>query len=120
MVSYYATQKGLKVLLGSADYIGLPLEIYIPGETLAIETVTGTEEIERVKEHLCRQRNIRRMIVPYKKNSDEAEYADKIKRVFQNIHIFISSDTDEDVAFIRQRFFEWRKQIVTKGDHIHG
>lgn len=120
VVSYYAAQKGLKVLLGTADYIGIPLEIYIPGEKLAIETIVGTKEIELVKEHLCQQRNIRRIIVPYKENSDEAEYASKIKKVFQSIHIFVSSDTDEDVAFIRQRFFEWRKQISTKGDHIHG
>ena len=103
--------QGKKVLLVDAD---------IPGEKLAIETVVVTEEIELVKEHLCQQRNIRRMIVPYKENSDEAEYASKIKKVFQSIHFFVSSDTDEDVAFIRQRFFEWRKQIATKGDHIHG
>lgn len=36
------------------------------------------------------------------------------------IHIFISSDTEKDVAFIRHRFFEWRKQIARKGDHTHG
>lgn len=83
VVSYYAAQKGLKVLFGSAEYIGIPLEIYIPEEKLAIETVAGTEEIELVKEHLCQQRNIRRMIVPYKENSDEAEYAGKIKKAFQ-------------------------------------
>ena len=58
-------------------------KIYIPEEKLAIETVAGTEEIELVKEHLCQQRNIRRMIVPYKENSDEAEYAGKIKKAFQ-------------------------------------
>ena len=71
-------------------------------------------------EHLCKQRSIRRRILPYKGNGNEAEYAEKIKKEFQSIHIFISSDTEKDVAFIRHRFFEWRKQIARKGDHTHG
>lgn len=120
VVSYYAAKKGLKVLLGLTDFIGLPLEIYMPEEGLAIETTVGTEEIELIKEHLCKQRSIRRRILPYKGNGNEAEYAEKIKKEFQSIHIFISSDTEKDVAFIRHRFFEWRKQIARKGDHTHG
>ena len=111
VVSYYAAKKGLKVLLNSSDYIGLPLQTYIPEERLAVETVVGTEKIELVKEHLCRQRSIRRVVVPYKENGDEAEYARKIKKAFQGVHIFLSSDAEEDVSFIRRRFFEWRKQI---------
>lgn len=120
VVSYYAAKKGLGVVLGSTDYIGLPMEAYIPEEKLAVESASGTEEMERIKDHLCQQRNIRRVIVPYKENGDEAEYARKIKKVFQCVHIFISSDTEEDVAFIRQRFFEWRRQQATKGDHANG
>ena len=65
VVSYYAAKKGLKVLLGLTDFIGLPLEIYMPEEGLAIETTVGTEEIELIKEHLCKQRSIRRRILPY-------------------------------------------------------
>lgn len=66
VVSYYAAKKGLKVLLGLTDFIGLPLEIYMPEEGLAIETTVGTEEIELIKEHLCKQRSIRRRILPYR------------------------------------------------------
>ena len=120
VVSYYAAKKGLGVVLGSADYIGLPMEAYIPEEKLAVESASGTEEMERLKDHLCRQRSIRRVIVPYQENGDEAEYAHKIKKAFQCVHIFISSDTEEDVAFIRQRFFEWRRQEATKGDQANG
>lgn len=77
------SEKGLKVLLGLTDFIGLPLEIYMPEEGLAIETTVGTEEIELIKEHLCKQRSIRRRILPYKGNGNEAEYAEKIKRNFK-------------------------------------
>ena len=120
VVSYYAAKKGLGVVLGSADYIGLPMEAYIPEEKLAVESTSGAEQMERIKDHLCQQRNIRRVLVPYKENGDEDEYARKIKKVFQCVHIFIASDTEEDVAFIRKRFFEWRRQEATKGDHANG
>lgn len=39
----------------------------------------------------------------------KADFAEKIKKAFRSIHIFITSNEDEDIAFIRQRFFEWRK-----------
>lgn len=38
--------------------IGIPLETYIPEENLAIESASGTDDIERVKEHLCKANNI--------------------------------------------------------------
>ena len=47
-------------------------------------------------------------LFPYKKKETETEYALKLKQTLRNVHIFISSDVDEDVAFIRKRFYEWR------------
>ena len=38
----------------------------------------------------------------------ELDYADSLKRAFQNLHIFISSDTEEDVEIIKNTFERWR------------
>ena len=83
--------------------------MYVPVEISAIESVSGTEEIETLKAYLCRKREIKLIKIPYTLGNSEADFAEKIKKAFRSIHIFITSNEDEDIAFIRQRFFEWRK-----------
>ena len=65
-VAYYANQKGLKVQLGSDKLLGIPLETYIPSEKLAIEFTSGSEQMEVLKRHLCKQRNIKLVKLPFK------------------------------------------------------
>lgn len=108
-VSYYAAQKGLKVLLNSDAIIGIPMEIYIPEEKVAVESFAGTQEIDSLKEYLCRQRGIKFIKILYRANDSEIDFAINIKKLFRSIHIFISSDVNDDVTFIRKRFNEWRK-----------
>lgn len=107
-VMYYAGLKHLRVQVNSDTIIGIPLEMYLPEEKAAIETVSAAEGIEILKELLCRKRNIKLIKVPDTLESKEADFAARIKKAFRNIHIFITSKEDEDIAFIRQRFFEWR------------
>lgn len=45
-VMFYAGMKKLSVQTDYDEVIGIPLEIYIPGEKVAIETCNGTEKIE--------------------------------------------------------------------------
>ena len=106
---FYAAMKHIKVQFDTDKVIGIPLEMYVPEENAAIETVSGTEEIETLKAYLCRKREIKLIKIPYTLGSSEADFAEKIKKAFRSIHIFITSNEDEDIAFIRQRFFEWRK-----------
>lgn len=110
-VAYYANQKGLKVQLGSDKLLGIPLETYIPSEKLAIEFTSGSEQMEVLKSHLCKQRNIKLVKLPFKTTETEAEYSDRVKAVFKSVHIFIYSDTEADVSVIRGRFDEWRKRL---------
>ena len=110
-VAYYANQKGLKVQLGSDKLLGIPLETYIPSEKLAIEFTSGSEQMEVLKSHLCKQRNIKLVKLPFKTTETEAEYSDRVKAVFKSVHIFIYSDTDADVSVIRAKFNEWRKRL---------
>ena len=81
-VAYYANQKGLKVQLGSDKLLGIPLETYIPSEKLAIEFTNGSEHMEVLKSHLCKQRNIKLVKLPFKTTETEPEYADRVKAVF--------------------------------------
>lgn len=110
VVMFYAQQKKLRVLTDTSDIIGLPIEIYIPDEKLAIETGRQTQEIEELRKYLCQKREIKLLNIPYKVGSGEADYAEKIKRAFRSVHIFITSDECEDTEFIRERFFEWRRK----------
>ncbi len=107
VVAYYANMKGLKTQLGSDKLLGIPLETYIPSEKLAIEFTREAEKIDILKSHLCKQRDIKLVKLPFKKTETEEEYADRVKAVFRSVHIFISSETGEDVSIIREKFNRW-------------
>ena len=107
-ISYYSNLKGLKVELGSDRLFGIPLDVYIPLEQIAIQVNMDSEKIEILKEHLCKQREINLIKLPLKPNEPETDYAQRIKAAFQSVHIFISSDTEEDVKIIRKIFKNWR------------
>lgn len=111
-VGFYAAKKGLKVLFHSDTVIGIPIEIYIPEEKVVVESVIGTQEIESLKSYICRQKRIKFVKIPYREKESETEYALKIKKLFQSIHLFITSDVDEDVVVIRNRFNTWRKNQI--------
>ena len=105
-VSYYSNKKGLKAELGSDRLLGVPLETYIASEKLAIESESADENIEIMKAYMCKQRGIRLIKLPMK--GTELDYANNLKKAFQNVHIFISSDTEEDVEIIKNTFERWR------------
>ena len=111
-VGYYAAKKGLKVLFHSDTALGIPLEIYIPEEKVAVESFEGTKEMEGVKRYVCKQKGIKLVKIIYRTNDNEIEFAYKIKRLFQSVHIFISSDVEEDVMAIREHFYKWRKRQI--------
>ena len=105
-VSYYSNKKGLKAELGSDRLLGVPLETCIPSEKLAIESGSADENIEIMKAYMCKQRGIRLIKLPMK--GTELDYANSLKKAFQSVHIFISSDTEEDVKIIKNTFERWR------------
>ena len=107
-LSYYSHMKGLKIELGSDRVLGIPLDTYIPSEQVAIEVNCGSEDMEILKEHLCQQRGIKRIKLPMKTNETEIAYAQRIKAAFQSVHIFISSDTEQDCRIIKRIFENWR------------
>ena len=107
-IGYYANMKGLKVEFGSDRLFGIPLDVYIPAEQVAIQVNMDSDKIGILKDYLCKQREIKLLKLPMKPNEAEPEYAQRIKAAFQSVHIFISSDTEEDVKIIRKIFKNWR------------
>ena len=71
IIGFYARMKGLNTLLNYDKVIGIPLETYIPEENIAIESVSATKDIERVKEHLCKVRGINLIKLLYKPKDTE-------------------------------------------------
>ena len=92
-ISYYANLKGLKVELGSDRLFGIPLDVYIPLEQVAIQVNTDSEKIDILKEHLCKQRGIKLIKLPmkpnevedfYERNTDSDTRTEYIKSIFNN------------------------------------
>ena len=81
-VIFYAGMKHIKVQFDLGKVIGIPLELYLPEEDVAIETVSGAQEIKTLKAHLCRKWEIKLIKVPYTLESEEADFAVKIKKAF--------------------------------------
>ena len=57
-------------------------------EKLVIESGSADENIEIMKAYMCKQRGIRLIKLPMK--GTELDYANNLKKAFQNVHIFIS------------------------------
>ena len=72
----------------------------------SLESGSADENIETMKAYMCKQRGIRLIKLPMK--GTELDYANNLKKAFQNVHIFISSDTEEDVEIIKNTFERWR------------
>ena len=108
IISYYAKQSGQSAILNDEKLIGIPIEVLIPEERLAIEAQIYDEKIERVKKHLCSSAGVDLIKIPYKKSDSELEYAEKIKGIYKRKNIYIRTDTDSDIALIRKRYFEWK------------
>ena len=109
LVMFYTKREKLSLMINEEREIGIPLELYIPEEKIAIETCIGTDKMERLKEYLCSKREIRLIKLPYKIGMNEAIYAAQVKKAFRSAYVFIDSDEEEDVRHIRNLFFEWRK-----------
>ena len=106
---FYAAQQKLKIECENNNTLGIPLEVYIPDEGVTFEINPQSNMMGMLKEHLCDKRGIKIIKVHRKATESETEYAERVKDAFKKMHIFISSDTDEDVKYIRSRFMDWRK-----------
>jgi hypothetical protein len=64
-IMVYAGMNKMSVKFDDDSIIGIPLESYLSEEKLAIETSKPNENEYRIKQHLCKKRNIKLVYVPY-------------------------------------------------------
>ena len=95
-ISYYAKMKGLKIELGSDRLLGIPIDVYIPSEQVAIEVNLGSEKIETLKEHLCKQRDVMLSFVK------EAIIMEKERQELLDLHCIATIDGYTDFIFINR------------------
>ena len=107
-ISYYANLKGLKVELGSDKLFGIPLDVYIPLEQVAIQVNTDSEKIDILKEHLCKQRGIKLIKLPmkpnevedfYERNTDSDTRTEYIKSIFNNDYTELTLQDGRTVGY---------------------
>ena len=107
-ISYYANLKGLKVELGSDRLFGIPLDVYIPLEQVAIQVNTDSEKINILKEHLCKQRGIKLIKLPmkpnevedfYERNTDSDTRTEYIKSIFNNDYTELTLQDGRTVGY---------------------
>ena len=107
-ISYYANLKGLKVELGSDRLFGIPLDVYIPLEQVAIQVNTDSEKIDILKEHLCKQRGIKLIKLPmkpnevedfYERNTDSDTRTEYIKSIFNNDYTELTLQDGRTVGY---------------------
>ena len=74
--------------------------------TEAIQAIMSEEKPNQKEKIVLRGDRVRQLKLPMK--GTELDYADSLKKTFQSVHIFISSDTEEDVEIIKNTFERWR------------
>ena len=111
LIMLYCGRHGFKVRLNDEETIGITLDAYIPELKLAVALIgNGTkaeEEAVLVIQHLCKVRGLLFDTVSFK---DSAEGVCRgVKKAFQEAHIYITSDNDDDVRTAHRQFFRWKK-----------
>ena len=100
-----------KALLDDEKVIGVPLDAIIPELKLSFvfpHKGTNREEgVMRVLRHLCEKRGFLHEEIREKEPEDICV---AIKQAFARAHIYISSDNEQDIVIVRERYLSWRKQ----------
>lgn len=108
----YAKQNHIKVELDDEDTLGIRISAYIPEIKLVFDFPSkGTQsekDIGAVTAHLCKQRGIQYVRLSNTQNRESV--CSEIRKGFGKAHIFITSDSDEDMRQVYDIFFEWRKK----------
>lgn len=112
LVLYYAKQNHIKVELDDEDTLGIRISAYIPEIKLVFDFPSKGTQLEKdigaVTAHLCKQRGIQYIRLSNTQNRESV--CSEIRKGFGKAHIFITSDSDEDMRQVYDIFFEWRKK----------
>ena len=101
IIGYYMHKAGLKTISNSDEIIGIPLDIYVPEERVAINVDIQTDDTEIIKQHICNKNSIKLVTLVFKESESEETYALRVLQLLRSIHIFIKANVDDDLRMIR-------------------
>ena len=109
LVLYYAKHNSVKAYVDDDRMIGVPLDVMIPAMKIAfVFPYKGTNReqgVLRVLRHLCETRGL---IYEEIYQKDPLEICVAIKQAFAKARIYINSDSEKDIAAVRERYLSWR------------
>ena len=106
MLEEYAKQCGTKVSINDEKTIGILLDVLLPEVNLAFtfpsrETDRGAKVIE-VMQYMCAARKIQLIEV---RKKEPIELAHEIKQAFAKAHLYIDSDSEKEIDYLRKWYF---------------
>lgn len=106
LVMVYAKQCGTKVSISDEKTIGILLDALLPEVNLAFtfpsrETDRGAKVIE-VMQYMCAARKIQLIEV---REKEPIELAHEIKQAFAKAHLYIDSDSEKEIDYLRKWYF---------------
>lgn len=109
LVLYYAKRNNVKAYVDDDRAIGVPLDVVIPTMKLAfVFPYRGTNREQGVLcvlRHLCEMRGL---IYEEIHQKEPLELCVAIKQAFAKARIYINTDSEKDLATIRERYLSWR------------
>ena len=101
-----AKQCGTKVSINDEKTIGILLDVLLPEVNLAFtfpsrETDRGAKVIE-VMQYMCAARKIQLIEV---RKKEPIELAHEIKQAFAKAHLYIDSDSEKEIDYLRKWYF---------------
>ena len=106
LVMVYAKRCGTKVSINDEKTIGILLDVLLPEVNLAFtfpsrETDRGAKVIE-VMQYMCAARKIQLIEV---RKKEPIELAHEIKQAFAKAHLYIDSDSEKEIDYLRKWYF---------------
>ncbi len=106
LVMVYAKRCGTKVSINDEKTIGTLLDVLLPEVNLAFtfpsrETDRGAKVIE-VMQYICAARKIQLIEV---RKKEPIELAHEIKQAFAKAHLYIDSDSEKEIDYLRKWYF---------------
>lgn len=111
LIMFYAAKSGATVKTDSDTEIGMPLLAYFPELKCAveIEAVTVSEKREQsVKAHICKSNHVDYCCI--KRTDDVMQIAVAIKEIFAHKHIYLNTDSEQDVNVLKEKFLLWKNR----------
>lgn len=110
LIILYAARNCERILFHSDSAIGYPLEMYIPGLSVAIEKETSSSYQQReqsLKRFICSRNEI--SYYTYKQPESAEEAVNEARLLFRKTDIYISSDLQEDIQEARKLYEKLRQ-----------